>query len=201
MHFSRENKLVSRKKSNPSVFSARTVATAALVCALSVLFPQIFHLIGGNTLGNAFLPMHLPVLLGGYLLNPSAAMLCGMLSPTVSFLLTGMPAIPRLFFMILELGAYGLFSSLFAQKYRLPVFLSLPLAQLAGRAVYFLCLVFALHILHLEIAGMPSAAAVLGSAVAAGIPGIILQLCTVPVLLAALRKAKVIRYVPRFGKL
>lgn len=182
-------------------FSARTVATAALVCALSVLLPQIFHLVGGKPLGNAFLPMHLPVLLGGYLLNPAAAAICGMLSPILSFLLTGMPPIPRLFFMILELGAYGFFTSLFAHKCRLPVFLSLPLAMLAGRAVYFLSLVFALNILHLEISGMPSAVAALLSAVTAGVPGIILQLVAVPALLMALRKAKVIHYEPRFGKL
>lgn len=188
-------------KSKPTVFSARTVATAALVCALSVTVPQIFHLIGGKALGNAFLPMHLPVLLGGYLLNPAAAMLCGMLSPMCSFLLTGMPAAPRLFFMIFELGAYGLCTSLFARKCRLPVFLSLPLAQILGRTVYFLCLVFALNILQFEISGVSSASAALLSAVSTGVPGIILQLCTVPALLAALRKAKVIRYVPRFGKL
>lgn len=182
-------------------FSARTVATAALVCALSVILPQVFHLLGGKPLGNAFLPMHLPVLLGGYLLNPAAAAICGMLSPILSFSLTGMPPIPRLFFMILELGAYGFFTSLFAHKCRLPVFLSLPLAMLAGRAVYFLSLVFALNILHLEISGMPSAVAALLSAVTAGIPGIILQLVAVPALLMALRKAKVIHYEPRFGKL
>lgn len=190
-----------RTKVKSFSFSARTVATAALVCALSVIVPQIFHLIGGKPLGNAFLPMHLPVLLGGYLLNPVAAAICGMLSPVLSFLLTGMPPIPRLFFMIFELGAYGLFTSLFARKCKLPVFLSLPLAMLLGRAVYFFSVVFALHILHFEISGMPSAAAALISAVATGVPGILLQLIAVPALLAALRRGKVIDYVPRIGKL
>lgn len=190
-----------RIREKPTAFSARTVATAALVCALSVLVPQVFHLLGGKPLGNAFLPMHLPVLLGGYLLNPAAAMLCGMLSPILGFLLTGMPAVPRLFFMIFELGAYGLFTSLFARKCRLPVFLSLPLSMLAGRIVYFLSLLFALRVLHLELAGAPSASAALISAVATGVPGILLQLAAVPALLTAMRKAKVIHYEPRFGKL
>lgn len=190
-----------RTKVKSFSFSARTVSTAALVCALSVIVPQIFHLIGGKPLGNSFLPMHLPVLLGGYLLSPIAAAICGMLSPVLSFLLTGMPPMPRLLFMIFELGAYGLFTSLFARKCRLPVFLSLPLSMAAGRAVYFFSAVFALHILHLEISGMPSAAAALISAVTTGIPGIILQIIAVPALLAALHKAKVIDYVPRFGKL
>lgn len=190
-----------RIKAKSTAFSARTVAAAALVCALSVLVPQVFHLIGGKPLGNVLLPMHLPVLLGGYVLNPAAAMLCGMLSPILSFLLTGMPPVPRLFFMIFELGAYGLFTSLFARKCRLPVFLTLPLAQILGRTVYFLCMAFALHVLHIEIAGVSSAFAALAAAVSTGAPGIVLQLCVVPVLLAALRRAKVIDYVPRIGKL
>lgn len=188
-------------KSQKITFPARTVATAALVCALSVVVPQMFHLIGGNTLGNAFLPMHLPVLLGGYLLNPAAALVCGMLSPILSFFVSGMPAFPRLVFMVFELGTYGFSTSLFARKCRLPVWLNLPLTWLGGRAVYFLTAVFALHILHLEIQGMPSAAAAVWTAVTAGVPGLILQAATVPILVAALKKARLITYAPRFGKL
>ncbi len=188
-------------KGKSTAFPARTVATASLVCALSVVLPQIFHMVGGKAMGGAFLPMHLPVLLGGYLLNPTAALLCGALSPLLSFFTSGMPAFPRLIFMIFELGAYGYFTSLFAHKCRLPVFLSLPLSWICGRAVYFLSVAFALHILHFEIAGMPSAFAAVWTAVTAGVPGLILQAVTVPILVAALKKARLISYVPRFGKL
>ena len=89
--------------------AARRVSLSAVICALSVITPQIFHLVGGQVAGNAFLPMHIPVLLGGFLLPPGAAMVCGALSPVLSFFLTGMPAMPRLIFMVLELGAYGFF--------------------------------------------------------------------------------------------
>lgn len=188
-------------KGKSTAFPARTVATASLVCALSVVLPQIFHMVGGKAMGGAFLPMHLPVLLGGYLLNPTAALLCGALSPLLSFFTSGMPAFPRLIFMIFELGAYGFFTSLFAHKCRLPVFLSLPLSWICGRVVYFLSVAFALHILHVEIAGMPSAFAAVWTAVTAGVPGLILQAVTVPILVAALKKARLISYVPRFGNL
>lgn len=188
-------------KGKSTAFPARTVATASLVCALSVVLPQIFHMVGGKAMGGAFLPMHLPVLLGGYLLNPAAALLCGALSPLLSFFTSGMSAFPRLIFMIFELGAYGFFTSLFAHKCRLPVFLSLPLSWICGRAVYFLSVAFALHILHVEIAGMPSAFAAVWTAVTAGVPGLILQAVTVPILVAALKKARLISYVPRFGNL
>lgn len=188
-------------QSQKITFPARIVATAALVCALSVVVPQLFHFIGGKALGNAFLPMHLPVLLGGYLLSPTAALVCGMLSPILSFFVSGMPAFPRLVFMVFELGAYGFFTSLFARKCRLPVWLNLPLTWLCGRAVYFLTAVFALHILHLEIQGMSSAAAAVWTAITAGVPGLILQAVTVPILVTALKKARLITYAPRFGKL
>lgn len=184
-----------------TTFPARTVATAALVCALSVVLPQVFHLIGGKPLGNAFLPMHLPVILGGYLLNPAAALICGALSPILSFFVSGMPAFPRLIFMIFELGAYGFFTSVFVHKWRLPVFLTLPLSWICGRAVYFVTAFFALHILHLEIQGMVTASAAVWTAITTGMPGIILQAVVIPILVAALKKARLITYAPRFGKL
>lgn len=188
-------------KAQKTAFPARTVATAALVCALSVVLPQMFHFIGGKPLGNAFLPMHLPVILGGYLLNPAAALVCGALSPILSFLVSGMPAFPRLVFMVFELAAYGFFTSVFAHKCKLPVWFNLPITWVCGRAVYFIAAVFALHILHLEIQGMPTASAAVWTAVTTGVPGIILQAVTVPILVAALKKARLITYAPRFGKL
>lgn len=188
-------------KSNKVAFPARTVATAALVCALSVVLPQVFHLIGGKPLGNAFLPMHLPVILGGYLLNPAAALVCGALSPLLSFFVSGMPPFPRLIFMIFELGAYGFSTSVFVHKCRLPVWLNLPLTWICGRAVYFAVAFFALRVLHLEIQGMTTASAAVWTAVTTGVPGIILQAVVVPILVAALKKARLIAYAPRFGKL
>lgn len=188
-------------KSSKIAFPARTVATAALVCALSVVLPQMFHFIGGKALGSAFLPMHLPVILGGYLLNPAAALVCGVLSPILSFFVSGMPAFPRLIFMVFELGAYGFFTSVLSHKCHLPVWLNLPLTWLGGRAVYFITVFFALRILHLEIQGMPTATAAVWTAVTAGVPGLILQAVTVPILVAALKKARLITYAPRFGKL
>ncbi|MGN0468311.1 MAG: ECF transporter S component [Acutalibacteraceae bacterium] len=184
-----------------SVFSVRTITVSAIVCALSIVFPQLFHIIGGNAMGNMFLPMHLPVIIGGFLLNPSAAMICGILSPLLSFFISGMPPFPRLIFMMFELGAYGFISSFSAQKLRLPVFLNLPLTWLGGRLIYFVSAVFALNVLNLEIQGMSSAWAAVWTAITTGFPGIILQAVTVPILVAALKKARLISYAPRFGKL
>ena len=188
-------------KSDQFAFPAPSAVTAALVCALSVVLPQVFHLIGGKPLGNAFLPMHLPVILGGYLLNPAAALVCGALSPILSFFVSGMPPFPRLIFMIFELGAYGFSTSVFVHKCRLPVWLNLPLTWICGRMMYFVTAFFALRVLHLEMQGMTTASAAVWTAVTTGVPGIILQAVVVPILVAALKKARLITYAPRFGKL
>lgn len=188
-------------KSKRDTSPARTVAVSAAVCALATVVPQLFHLIGGKPLGNVFLPMHLPVILGGFLLGPTAALICGVLSPLFSFLISGMPAFPRLIFMMFELGAYGFITSLCTQKFRLPVFITLPLTWVVGRTVFLITAAFALHVLKAEIQGMPTAWAAVWTAVTTGVPGIILQAVAVPVLVAALKKARLISYEPRFGKL
>lgn len=190
-------KVKSRRDTSP----ARTVAVSAAVCALATVVPQLFHLIGGKPLGNVFLPMHLPVILGGFLLGPTAALICGVLSPLFSFLISGMPAFPRLIFMMFELGAYGFITSLCTQKFRLSVFITLPLTWVGGRTVFLITAAFALHVLKAEIQGMPTAWAAVWTAVTTGVPGIILQAVAVPVLVAALKKARLISYEPRFGKL
>lgn len=188
-----------KTKGNSS--AARTVAVSAAVCALATVIPQLFHLIGGKPLGNVFLPMHLPVILGGFLLNPTAALVCGVLSPLFSFFISGMPAFPRLIFMMFELGAYGFVTSLCSQKFRLPVWITLPLTWVGGRAVFLITAVLALHVFKLEVQGMPSAWAAVWTAVTTGLPGIVLQAVAVPILVAALKKARLISYEPRFGKL
>ena len=180
---------------------ARTVAVSACVCALATVVPQLFHLLGGKPMGNVFLPMHLPVILGGYLLSPTAALVCGVLSPLFSFFISGMPAFPRLIFMMLEFGAYGFITSLCVRKFRLPVFITLPLTWLGGRAVFLASVAFALHVLGLTIQGMPSAWATVWTAITTGFPGLILQAVAVPLLVAALRKARLLSDAPRFGKL
>ena len=188
-----------KTKGNSS--AAKTVAVSAAVCALATVVPQLVHLIGGKPLGNVFLPMHLPVILGGFLLNPTAALVCGVLSPLFSFFISGMPAFPRLIFMMFELGAYGFVTSLCSQKFRLPVWITLPLSWVGGRVVFLITAVFALHVFKLEVQGMPSAWAAVWTAVTTGLPGIVLQAVAVPILVAALKKARLISYEPRFGKL
>ncbi len=112
---------------------------SALCVALGVALPVAFHSIPNA--GSIFLPMHIPVLLGGLAGGWPYGLACGILTPLLSSMLTGMPPAAYLPSMLCELAAYGavsgLLSSVIHTKNRLAgLYVQLILAMLAGRAVY-----------------------------------------------------------------
>lgn len=118
--------------------NTRKMVYAAVILALSIAIPAIFHFTGLP--GNVFLPMHLPVLIGGLLLGPLYGLIVGMLSPILNFFLTNMPPVPILYIMIFELGAYGLFTGLLYKKTNrlfISLLASLVLGRLVGAIVVF----------------------------------------------------------------
>ena len=70
-----------------------------LLTAVGLVLPQAFHVFGQGV-GMAFLPMHLPVMIAGILLGPCYGGLIGLIVPLVSSMLTGMPPVPKLYFML-----------------------------------------------------------------------------------------------------
>ena len=105
------------------VYAAMFLAIALLLPFLTGQVPQI---------GGMLLPMHLPVLLAGMLWGRWAGFTCGLVSPIVSFALTGMPGAALLPFMMVELAAYGLTAGLLRRK-QCPAFVKVLLVQVAGR--------------------------------------------------------------------
>ena len=80
----------------------RQVVCAGLLLAIGVVLPQLFHAVGGPTMGKIFLPLHVAVLMAGLLLGPMLGLLVGILLPVASFLASGMPAPPTLFLCCLN---------------------------------------------------------------------------------------------------
>ena len=68
----------------------KRVVVAAVCAALGVVLPMAFHAVPGA--GNAWLPMHLPVMVCGLVAGPAPGAAAGLLAPVLSSLLTGMPA-------------------------------------------------------------------------------------------------------------
>jgi hypothetical protein len=109
---------------------------SAMFLALGVLFPVLFHMAG---LGSAFLPMYWPMAAAGFFLPLSFAVLVGMLTPALSFLLTGMPPVapPVLQIMIPELAVLAAVTHLLHRKAGLAVWPSVFLGLAASRLVLF----------------------------------------------------------------
>jgi niacin transporter len=165
----------------------RKMITAAIMIALGVLFPQIFHMIGGPNLGSILLPMHIPVLLTGFIVGPFYGFLAGLLTPALSSLLTGMPPIspvPILFLMMFELPIYGLISGYLFERKRMNIFVSLMIAMFFGRLSYGLGIIFLSNVFMMNI---PPAITV-WSAIVSGLPGIILQIVLIPLTVKILEK-------------
>lgn len=160
------------------------------VCiALCIVLPIALHSIPNG--GTLFSPMHLPVLLCGVICGGPHGLICGLMGPLLSCLISGMPAMAKLPFMMVELGIYGLVAGLlmrfFHSKKLLPdLYLSLLIAMLSGRIVAGLLKAFVLTDGNYSLAVWASGYFI------SCLPGIIVQLILIPVLYVALERARLI---------
>ena len=158
------------------------------VVALAVLLPQLVHLIAGASGGVQWLPMYLPVLLGGCLLGWKWGLGVGVLSPLVSFAITSltgnaMPAASRLPYMMAELAVFAAVSGFFSKKIAENGWMAFPavlLAQVSGRAVF-----LALAAIFQGVSALSAAA--VWSQIQAGLLGMVLQAVLVPFIAMGLR--------------
>lgn len=169
-----------KEKTNEKVMK---MVYGGVMIALGILLPQAFHVFGQNA-GMMFLPIHIPILMAGLLLGPLYGGIVGALVPVLSSVLTGMPPVPKLYFMLAELIVYGIVSGYMMKKTN--VYVSLLTAMLAGRVCYGISLVVGVNLFHFH-APFANQAAFVGGIVS-GIPGIALQLVVLPVLYGALRR-------------
>ncbi len=163
--------------------NTKKLVIAGLLLAIGLIIPSIFHLIGIP--GTIFLPMHIPVILGGFLLPPVYAFLLGALTPFINSLITGMPIFfPIGLIMIVELASYGLIISLLAKKTKIPTMISLIISLILGRIIagLFIYILSSLFIIEL------SPVIFITGAVMTGIPGIVIQLILVPVLVHSINR-------------
>ena len=169
--------------------SAKAQAIGTIIALFSaVALPQIVHVIGavsemGTSLGEALLPMHLPIILVGLLAGPYAAGIAGFLSPLLSFALTGMPKSAMLPFMMIELCAYGICAGLLRNA-KIPTIAKVLIAQISGRAVRGIALTIGFYAL-----GTAVAPATVLTSITAGLFGIVLQLVIIPLAVYRLKNA------------
>lgn len=159
----------------------RQIPLTALLAVSGIILPQFFHLLG---LGAVFLPMFLPVMLGGLLLRWRFAVTLAVITPVASFIITGMPPItpPVLPVMISELVLITSVLSLLHVHFQRNKWFVLICAVLADRVLLFIIVYFLAPLF-----GLPQMFTSF-SLVISGIPGIILQLIILPAALVFIEK-------------
>ena len=166
----------------------KKLVTSSLLLALALVLPFLTGQI--PEIGNMLLPMHLPVLLAGFVVGGPSAMAIGAVAPLLRSMLWGMPPIfPKAISMAFELAAYGAVSGIVysaGKKSRKAVFVALISAMVAGRIVW--------GIVSLIFYGMMgnsfTVSLFAAEAFVNAVPGIILQLILIPLIVSALKKNK-----------
>ncbi len=188
-----------------SKFTTLNVVTTAMLSAVAVILAGTFHVFGDVAFSSLFSPMHFPVLLCGILCGPYLGLICGVVTPLMSFLSTGgvRPPFPAgLIPMIFELAAYGFIVGLmrwvFLKKTSIGRFasvLALIIAMIAGRILNaFVGAFFMMGDASSYFAAFCTK--ILGNFTSTW-AGIILQLVLIPLILFALQRGGVlIKYLP-----
>jgi niacin transporter len=163
----------------------RKIAYTSLFLALAIILPVAFHQFG--IAGRIFLPMHIPVLICGFVVGPLAGVIIGLIAPFLSHLLTSMPPAYAVPLMTLELPLYGLCAGLIYLRLKWNIYVALIFAMIAGRLAFALGLIILGRFVDLPYGALEFFAA--GGAVVAGIPGIIIQIIIIPPIVAAIKRA------------
>lgn len=168
----------------------RNLVYAAVCLALCMVLPFLTGQV--PQIGSMLCPMHIPVLLAGFLCGPWWALAVGAVAPVLRFLLFSMPPLlPTGLAMTFELLTYGLMAGLL---YRLLpkkagyIYVSLIGSMLAGRVVWGV----AAMVIYGAMGKPFTWPIFFTGAFVNAVPGIIVHIILIPVLVMALRKAKVI---------
>ena len=141
-------------------------------------------------IGNKLLPMHLPILICGFVCGWKYGLLTGFITPLLRCMLFSMPTPLNAICMAFELATYGSISSIIyrrTRKCRFQILFSLLGAMIAGRFIW--------GLVSLLIYGMTQSQFTwqmfLGAAFINAIPGIVLQFILIPIIISGLEKAGV----------
>ena len=163
----------------------RKIVLAGLMIALAIILPFATGQI--PQIGSMLLPMHIPVLLCGFICGWKYGLAVGFIVPLLRSMMFGMPPMMTAIAMAFELAAYGVITGLLYKVLpgkKVKVYISLIVAMIVGRIVW--------GLVSLVIYGITNAVFTwqifIGGALINAIPGIILQLIVVPALVLVIEK-------------
>jgi riboflavin transporter FmnP len=168
----------------------RNLVLAGLFIAIGLILPFITGQI--PEIGRQLLPMHIPVLIAGFVLGWKYGLVVGLIVPILRSLLFTMPHMfPTAVAMSFELAAYGCLTGLLYNAFPKKngyIYATLILSMLGGRVIW--------GIVSLILYGFTETAftwkAFMAGAFVNAIPGIIIQIIIIPILIMALERSNLI---------
>lgn len=164
---------------------------AALFLALAYVMPFLTGQI--PEIGSMLCPMHIPVLLCGFICGWPWGLAVGLIAPIFRSLTLGMPPLfPTALCMAFELAAYGLVAGLMHKilpKKKVYIYCSLISSMVLGRLVWGVMMYICMGIRG----GSFTLSAFLSGAIINAVPGIILQIILVPLLVMVLDNPKILK--------
>lgn len=154
---------------------AKYIIGTVLLSGVGIALPRIFHILAGSAAGATFLPMHIVVLIAVLTFGITSGMIVAGSSMICSYLLTGMPALARIPYMLIELVIYAVLLGMFNKKFN--SYISLIATIILGRILYVITLFVAIDVFGFQTYGI----SVIES-IKTGMLGIIIQLLCVPVI-------------------
>ena len=172
-----------KKKIIESLTTAKSkyVIGTILLGLMGITLPRIFHVLAGSGAGAMFLPMHIAVLIAALVFGATSSSIVAIGSIIFSYLLTGMPTIERLPYMLIELLIYAIILGILNRKFS--KYISLIFTMIIGRIIYASILFAAANLLGLQTYGI----SVIES-VKIGYTGIIVQLICIPFIAVKIQK-------------
>ena len=165
---------------------------AALMLAMAYVLPFLTGQI--PEVGSMLCPMHIPVLLCGFICGWPWGLAVGFTAPLLRALTLGMPPLfPSAVCMAFELAVYGAIAGLMHRllpKKRGYIYLSLLVAMLAGRIVWGIAMLVCLGI----TGGTFTFSAFIAGAITGAVPGIIIQIVLIPFVIMLVESNKLISF-------
>lgn len=183
-----ENVIEKRKISLKGKLTLKLGISLGIV-VLAVAMPLMLHLAVGANAGITWLPMYLPILLGGCLLGAKWGMGIGITAPFISYMITSlfgtaMPTFERLPFMMAELMILAFISGLFSKyisKKSWLAFTAVLLAEICGRLTFISAVAIFKNATYFTTA-------MVWSQIKSGLAGLVLQVIIAPLLIIGLNR-------------
>lgn len=170
--------------------NTKKLVLSSLFVALAIILPFFTGQI--PKIGNMLLPMHIPVLICGFVCGAPHGFMVGFAAPMLRSILFGRPIMfPTAMGMMVELAIYGLVAGAmytFFRNKKWGIYISLITSMISGRIVWGAACFFLYRVTGTSFTWEFFAAEAFGNA----IPGIIIQLTLIPLLIYTLNRAGLI---------